>query len=130
MAKKNVEANYSVEVAFCSRELTAKERVMVKDTTDAMKLDRVTAEDAIVIKPDWYATLKIHNEKADDVDYENFLIVDEDGMKYVTGSHSFMSSFKNIFDEMKDCNEDWAIKIYQVDSKNYAGKKFITCSIV
>ena len=71
MAKKNVEANYSVEVAYCSRELTAKERVMVKDTTDAMKLDRVTAEDAIVIKPDWYATLKIHNEKADDVDYDN-----------------------------------------------------------
>ena len=130
MAKAKVEANYSATVEFCSKELSAKERVLIKDTTDAVKLDTATAEEAVIIDVDWFAILNIHNEKSDTIDYKNYILVDKNGVKYVTGSQAFYSSFKEIYDEMAGEKEDWAIKAYQVPSKNFTGKNFLTCSIV
>lgn len=120
---------YSVEIVETSKNLSAKERVRIKDTTDAIKLDEATQESAIIINPDMYAVLNIHNEKSDNVDYKNYIVVDKDGTKYVTGSESFWSSFMNIYDEMDGEQEEWGIKVYRAPSKNYKGKDFITCSI-
>ena len=75
-------------------------------------------------------TLSIHNEKSDNVDYENYVIIDKNGDKYVTGSASFWSSFMDIYNEMQGEEEAWSIKAYKLDSKNYKGKKFLTCSII
>lgn len=130
MAKAKVEANYSATVEFCSKELSAKERVLIKDTTDAVKLDTATAEESVIIDVDWFATLNIHNEKSDTIDYKNYILVDKNGVKYVTGSQAFYSSFKEIYDEMAGESEAWSIKAYQVPSKNFTGKNFLTCSIV
>ena len=120
---------YSVEIAETSKELSAKERIRIKDTTDAVKLDEATQEGAIIINPAMYAVLNIHNEKSDNVNYKNYIIVDKDGTKYVTGSESFWSSFMNIYEEMSGEQEEWSIKVYRAPSKNYKGKDFITCSI-
>ena len=120
---------YSVEIEETSKDLSAKERIKIKDTTDAIKLDEVTQGGAIIIYPAMYAVLDIHNEKSDSVDYKNYIIVDKDGTKYVTGSTSFWSSFMNIYEEMSGEQEDWSIKVYRAPSKNYKGKDFITCSI-
>lgn len=121
--------SYSVEIAETSKQLSAKERIRVKDTADAIKLDEATQENAIIINPDMYAVLNIHNEKSDNVDYKNYIVVDKDGTKYVTGSDSFWSSFMNIYEEMDGEQEEWGIKVYRAPSKNYKGKDFITCSI-
>lgn len=120
---------YSVKIAETSKELTAKERIRIKDTTDAVKLDEATHDGAIIINPAMYAVLDVHNEKSDNVDYKNYIIVDIDGTKYVTGSASFWSSFMNIYEEMDGEQEEWGIKVYRAPSKNYKGKDFITCSI-
>lgn len=120
---------YSVSIAKASRELTAKERIQLKDTTDALKLDEVTQTEAIIIKPMLYAELDIHNEMSDNKDYKNYIVVDEAGQKYVTGSDSFWTSFMDIAREMENETEEWAIKVYRMPSKNYKGKEFITCSI-
>ena len=120
---------YSVEIAETSKELSAKERIKIKDTTDAVKLDEATQSGAVIITPAMYAVLNIHNEKSDNVDYNNYIIIDKDGTKYVTGSASFWASFMNIYDEMDGEQEEWAIKAYRAPSKNYKGKDFITCSI-
>ncbi len=73
---------------------------------------------------------KLHNEKSDNKDYINFIVVDKDGEKYVTGSQSFISSFTDIVDEMLEAGEtDITIEVYRKESKNYKGKDFITCSI-
>ena len=120
---------YSVEIVETSKELSAKERIKIKDTTDAVKLDEATQSGAVIITPAMYAVLNIHNEKSDNVDYNNYIIIDKDGTKYVTGSASFWSSFMNIYDEMDGEQEEWAIKAYRAPSKNYKGKDFITCSI-
>ena len=122
---------YSVEIAESSKELSAKERIKLKDTSDAIKLDEITAtEKEVLITPVAYAILNIHNEKSDNKDYKNYIIEDEDGTKYVTGSESFWSTFENIYTEMKDETEAWQIKAYRLPSKNYNGKVFLSCSIV
>lgn len=121
---------YSVEIKESSRDLSAKERIMLKDTSDAVKLDLACDEEVVIITPASYAVLNIHNEKSDNKDYENYILQDENGEKYVTGSASFWSSFMDIYNEMKKETEKWSIKVYKLDSKNYKGKQFLTCSII
>lgn len=121
---------YSVEIRETSRELTPKQRIALKDTSDSIKLDTACEEEAIIIEPVDYAVLSIHNEKSDNVDYENYVIIDTNGDKYITGSASFWNSFMDIYNEMQGEEEAWSIKAYKLDSKNYKGKKFITCSII
>lgn len=122
---------YSVSIRECSTELTARERIKLKDTTNAIKLDEAASgETPLVIRPAAYAVLDIHNEKSDNKDYPNYIIMDDEGNKYVTGSESFWTSFKEIFEEMQNENEAYEIEVYKVDSKNYKGKQFLTCSIV
>lgn len=120
---------YSVAIKESSRELTAKQRIALKDTTNAVKLDEATQVEPVIINVDMYAILAIHNEKSENPDYDNYIVVDKNGTKYVTGSASFWSSFMDIFTEMEGEDEEWALKVYRVPSKNYKGKDFITCSI-
>lgn len=121
---------YSVEIKESSKELSAKERIMLKDTSDAVKLDLACDEEAVIITPDSFAVLGIHNEKSDNKDYESYILQDKNGEKYVTGSPSFWNSFMDIYNEMKEETEKWSIKVYKLDSKNYKGKQFLTCSII
>ena len=123
---------YKAVVERASKELTVKEKIMLKDTSDAIKLDDVVKEEAIVITPDYYAIVAIHNEKSDTKDYKKIVIVDKlTGEKYTTGSMPFITTFEDIVDEMADAGEDeFTIKIYPKESKNYKGKYFITCSII
>lgn len=125
--------NFTVKIVETTHELTARERIMMKDTTNAKKIDNAIDEEGrLVISPVDYVILEIHNEKSKDrKDYKNFLIIADDGSKYVTGSPSFWSSFKEIWDEMRtESDEPFQIEIYKVPSKNYNGKDFITCSII
>lgn len=121
---------YKVEIREASAELTAKQRIALKDTTGAVKLDVVTQEEAVLINPEMWAILAVHNEKSSNPDYFNYIVVDKDGTKYVTGSESFWSTFYGIWQEMQGEPEEWAVRAYRSPSKNYTGKDFITCSIV
>ena len=122
---------YTVKIEESSQELKGKMRIVRKDTSDALKLEEATeGGKSITIKVEKWAILKVHNEKSDDKEYLNYVIVDNEGHKFVTASQSFWSSFINIYEEMKDEDEDWAIKVYRLPSKNYKGKEFITCSVI
>ena len=123
--------SYYVEIEQVSKEVSKKEAVILKDTSDAVSLAESCQDGALIIKPAMWAVLNIHNEKNKDgdKDYRCYLIVDADGSKYKTGSESFWNSFRDIVDDMEDSDEEWAIKAYKLPSKN--GKKdFITCSII
>lgn len=120
---------YSVSIKETSRNLTAKERIAIKDTTSAVKLDEATQVESVTINPSMYAILSIHNDKSDNPDYENYIVVDKNGTKYVTGSQSFWTSFIDIWVEMENEDEDWSVLVYRHPSKNYKGKDFITCAI-
>ena len=121
--------NFTVEITKTSKELTKKERVKLKDWANAIKLDEVTTDGEFILKPTAYALLSVHNSKSTDrPDYENLVILDEAGTKYVTGSPSFMRAFFDIWEEME--GEDFEIVCYKRDSKNYKGKQFLSCSVV
>lgn len=126
---------YKAKVADASRELTAKEKIMLKDTSNAFSLDELTQEaqfnnEKLILNIDYYVTIDVHNDKADDKDYQQFIIVDKDGKKYYTGSTSFINNFIDIFEELSEAGEEVTIEIYRKESKNYKGKEFITCSVV
>lgn len=125
-----MKANYSVTIKECSKDLSKIEQVKFKDTTDCIRLDEaLNGAEAITIKPLFYVVLEVHNEASEDKDYPNYIIVDEDGQKYITGSTNFFETFIDIFRDLEDVDEEWFLKIYKVDSKNYKGKQFITCSV-
>lgn len=122
---------YSVKIAGSSMELTKKQSVMFKDTSDCIKFDDQleVGGESLVIQPEGYVILDIHNDKATpSTDYNNYMIIDKDGTKYITGSETFFNNFSDIWDEMQDCNEDWGIKVYKKPSKQ--GNGFITCSVI
>lgn len=121
---------YEVKIVNCNKELTARERIKLKDTTNAVALDEATEGSSLVISPSIWAELEIHNERNKDgnVDYKKYIIIDKADTKYVTGSESFWTSFLEIAAEMGE--EAFDIEAYKVDSKNYKGKQFISCSIV
>lgn len=121
---------YTVSVVETSKELTAKQKIQLKDTTDCTRLDQATLEGNVIIDVDFWAQLAIHNEKSDDKDYTNYVVVDKSGIRYVTGSEAFWSAFRNIFDDMAVCDEEWSLKVYRKPSKNRQGKDFITCSVL
>lgn len=121
---------YEVTIAEASKELTGKQKVQLIDTTDCTRLDVATKQGEVTIDVDFYAVLNIHNEKSEDKDYKNYVVVDKDGTRYVTGSESFFSSFKNIYEAMQGDDEEWKLKVYRMPSKNRQGKDFITCSLI
>lgn len=121
---------YSTRIIETSKELSKKETVMLKDTSDCIKLDEALKDGAIIFKPSDYAVVEVHNEKSDNKDYRVYVVADEVGNKYVTSSDSFFESFKDIYSDMYGSDEDWLLKVYKLDSKNYTGRQFITCSII
>lgn len=126
-----MERTFKATISESSRELTKYEKVKYKDTSNAGKLDELTQENEhLVITPEMYIILDIHNEKSENPDYKNYIIVDADGRPYVTGSLSFWNSFMDIWEEMEDYNESWQIVVLRKPSTNYKGKDFLTCSLL
>lgn len=126
------EKAYSVKIIFCSDdELSVKDRIVLKEMSDNIKLDDVvTSDKSINIKPIRYAVLKVHNENSENKDYEVVVIECEDGFKYQTSSTSFKDKFEDLFSDLKGIEEEWAIKVLKKDSTNYKGKQFLTCTVV
>ena len=126
-----MERTFTSTIKESSRELTAKEKVKFKDVSNALRLDEVTeTAEHVVIAPDFYVVLSIHNEKADNKDYDQYVIVDKEGTKYVTSSTSFWNSFYDIFSDMEEVDEDWEIEVLKKPSTNYKGKYFLTCALL
>lgn len=122
---------YKAEIKASSKEFTAKERIMMKDFSDAEQFDDIIDTTPLIITPESWAEIAVHNENSkNDKDYTKYVIFDTDGRKYITGSNSFWDSFMDIWGDMNGEDEEWAIKVYKKKSNNYTGKCFLTCSIV
>ena len=123
---------YNAKVVFVSKDVSAKEKIRLKDTNNAVSLDGATAEGTMLITPDYYAIVEVHNEKSEDKNYKKYVVVDKDGQKYVTGSESFITAFREIADDMaaEAPDEEYEIEIFRKESANYKGKSFITCALV
>lgn len=120
--------DYEVKISECSKELDKRERIRIKDLSDAIRIDKATQLEELFIDVDYYAILDIHSENSEDKDYQNIMVVDMEGNKYVTGSKPFTTSFLNIFSEME--GEAFQVKCYRLPSKKREGKDFLTCSLM
>lgn len=132
MSTANNTRTYSATIIEASRELTTQEKIKMKDTRDALSLEAISRDGAVTVNIAGYAVLAIHNEKSDDKDYEQYLLIGANGEKYVTGSSAFFNSFCDIWDDLQDEEmpaDGWGIKVYQLPSKNFAGRNFVTCSL-
>ena len=121
---------YNVTIVKTSKELSHKERVRMKDTTNALSMDEITQDGPVLIDLDFYAILNVHNERSESVDYTVCILVDKAGTKYRTGSPSFLTALDEIMVDMADCDEPWQLEVSRRPSKNYKGKEFLTCSVV
>ena len=127
-------ADYNVTITNCTKELSVKEKIMLKDFGNALPLDRATDESdsPIVIEVDYFAIMDVHNERSrQDKDYKKLVICDTSGNKYVTGSESLYTALCDIYEELSAAGENGAftIEIYGKPSANYVGKTFLTCSL-
>ena len=121
---------YKVTITKASKELTVKEKISIKDFSNATAIDSAleNEDSTLIITPAWWASLNVHNEKSKDgKDYRKYVIVDVAGNKYVTGSESFFTAFMDIMDEIADSGEteEFSIEVRKMPSKNYKGKYFI-----
>lgn len=126
-----MDTTYKAMVEDASWTMTAREKLRYTDLTDAIQLDEATQSGDVIIDVDKWAVINVHNEKSDSVDYMKYVIIDNDGQVYVTGSETFWKSFVQIYEVMSDDGETtYSIKVYRRESKNYKGKDFITCRII
>lgn len=122
--------DYKVTIVNSTKPLTGKQKVMVKDFTNAQSIDELTNDSTLVLKVENVITCEVHNPVSEDKDYMKYVIIDENGNKFVTGSESAITSLIDIINEMDGEDEDYSVEFYKKESKNYKGKSFITCSII
>ena len=117
-------SEFKVEVIKSSRELTAREKIQLKDTATCISLDRLSREQPdAVIGVAGYVVLAIHNERAKgDTDYEQLVVLSTDGNKYITGSNAFRTSFLDIWEERANDPEPGGIRVIRKQSNNFAGE--------
>ena len=124
---------YKAKVVDSWKELSVKEKIAYKETDSFDKLDDIVQPDAsLVIGLVNYITIHVENPKAEQAEYNQYVLVADDGNNYVTSSDNFNDSMKSMLDEIKDAGDDigdWKVKIYKRESKNFKGKYFLTCAI-
>lgn len=126
---------YETKIASCSRDLSAKERIRIKDFANASQLDDLVKQDqSFILDYDYHAIVQVHNEhtKSGETDYEKCVIVDRAGNMYITGSESFITAMSNIVNEMNEAapGEEFSLECMKIASKNFSGKYFLTCGII
>jgi hypothetical protein len=132
MPNTNTNRTFSASIIDSNRELSAVEKVKMKDTRDAISLEQISREQPAFVGITGYVVLHIHNEKSDDKEYEQYMLIGANGEKYVTGSLAFFNSFLDIWMDLAGEEmpaEGWTIKVYQLPSKNFKDRNFVTCSL-
>ena len=82
--------NYEVTITESSKELNARDRIRVKDFSNAVSLDDATQSGPVLISYDYHVLCHVHNDKSDNPEYDKCVVVDPSGTKYVTGSAAFI----------------------------------------
>ena len=113
-----------------SRELTGREKLLFLKTSAAQKIDEITENGPVTVKPVDYALISCSSDNEADENYNKIVIVSDDGQYYTSGSSSFIESFLDIYNAMKDDPEDYLVEFSRQPSKNRPGKYFLACNIM
>lgn len=125
-------SDYNCSIKWSSQNLTAREKIMLKDLSNAESLEKITRDGKFELHVGAIAELLVHNEHSENKDYPVYVVIDTHGNKFQTGSTSFYEALMDIWDALidEDDTSEVVVEVYQKESKNRAGKAFITCSLV
>lgn len=123
---------YKAKVVKATKEVSAREKIKLKNFSDFIQLDEATENEPVLIEVDYVATVHVENDKSDNPEYDKRVYVDKNGQVYVSGSETLYRQFQDIYEEMKEegIEDEVTIKVYKSPSKNYKGKSFLTCNLV
>lgn len=122
--------DYEVRIIESSFDLSPREKLKAMSTAAAIQLYDATINEPLAIEYKGHVVCEIHNEKSDNKDYKKYIIFDQQGQTYITGSESFMKELKVVVEAMMGETEQWYLKVVQIPSKNYNGRNFLTCTVV
>lgn len=117
---------YSSRIVDTWTEMSTIERIKAKDLGDATKLNEVVdVSTPLLLDITNVVVMEVHNEKSENTDYPVYILIDENGERYYSGSNSLYRSLQDIRDEFAECGEDLptplSVKIYKAKSKNNTG---------
>lgn len=127
------ERGYRAVIVEGAQGMSRKEQLMFLDLTDCESLDELTKDGPVMIEDitdESYALIAVHNEKAENKDYNVLVLIDKNGTRYRSGSEPFYNAFRDIQKHMSGSGETWGIKAFRKPSKNYAGRDFLTCTVI
>ena len=113
--------------------LTKKDLLQLKDLSDAVKLDQATQEalsgSYIIQDVKNIVSLNlVSDDPQNPQEYSKTVVIDGEGNRFVTGSDSFARRAWEIAREMD--GETFELKVYRRPSKTYAGREFLSCSVI
>lgn len=122
---------FNLIISESLKTLTKKDMLQLKDLSDAIKLDQATQENGTVMIFDVRNIVSlslVSDDPQNPQEYSKTVVVDADGNRYVTGSDSFARRAWEIAKEMD--GDEFGLKVYRRPSKNYAGREFLSCSVI
>ena len=122
---------FNVIVTNTMKTLSKKDQLQLKDLSDAIKLDQATQEKGTVIIEEVVnmVSLKlVSDDPQNPQEYSKTVITDAEGNRFVTGSESFSRRAWDIAEDMD--GEPFGLKVYRRPSKNFAGREFLSCSVI
>lgn len=119
---------FKSEIISASFEMTKREQIKFKDTASCFPLNDESNGFVIEGIKGCY-TVRCENDNAENKEYNVFIIVCDDGRRYMTSSTSFAEKAEEIITDLIGDDERIDIKLIKKKSKNFAGE-FLTCELV
>lgn len=124
---------YESTIVEATREISKREALKMKQMTDVLSINDLMENDKLLIEG-VRAGFKLHvlNEKAENPEYDVYIIETMEGQLYKTGSDSLWRNLKEILEDFREeieAGERIDILCYKRPSKNIQSGKFITCGL-
>lgn len=111
-----------------SFDMTKREEIKYKDISSCYPINDEKSGFVIEDIKGFY-TLHCENSGADNPEYDVFVIVCNDGKRYMTSSESFSEKAGDIISDLQGDGERIDLRLIKKKSKNFAGE-FLTCELV
>lgn len=123
--------DYTVKMTMQSKDLKGKDAVRAMDLEGAISLNDLTKDGPVEITPSYWYQLEVHNEHSRlNADYMVFVIVDDGGTRYRTGSDVLMNAFMELMEECDDYEipmEERQVSILRGSTRD--GNPFLTVKL-
>lgn len=117
---------------YTSKELNARERIQLKDRSNAINIGTALKESdtPLIIDIDYYAVLHVEIPEKEEDSFDSYIFVDKNSTKYTTSSPSLWNAFTLIKDELlADGITDFQIECYKAPCQNRQGE-YLACRLV